>query len=242
VPFDIRLFWNRWARYILVAALAHVLLALLFVDWIRSPRHDTVVLSQPAMVVIQLLPQAVAAPPEPPPPVAATAPPKAAVNSVRAAPSTPAAMPFVAEAERAANAAPARAADVPEMVESESVQSATTSEPVANGIADPSADPVTLWSSAVLAHLAKFKRYPEQARRQSLEDQVHLRILVDRQGQVLLDQIVDSRGFKELDSEARALVKRANPLPAPPLEATDTDLSFVVSFDFLLEKSKGWLW
>ena len=58
---------------------------------------------------------------------------------------------------------------------------------------------------------------PIAARRHDIQGVVHVRFSLDRSGQVEDIQIVLSSGFAILDEEAAAMLKRASPLPLPPL-------------------------
>ncbi len=74
------------------------------------------------------------------------------------------------------------------------------------------------WQSDVLAHLARYKRYPREALRYRLEGVSHIRFVVDHQGKVLTAELFSSSGAKILDREAMVLISRAQPLPTPPVE------------------------
>lgn len=91
-----------------------------------------------------------------------------------------------------------------------------------------------LWESAMLAKLARFKRYPEDSRRRHEQDTVSLRISVDRSGKVLRVAIVHSRGFTLLDQEALQMAREADPLPPLPAELAGDHLNIVVPVEFFL--------
>ncbi|CNE94249.1 ferric siderophore transport system%2C periplasmic binding protein TonB [Yersinia bercovieri] len=74
------------------------------------------------------------------------------------------------------------------------------------------------WQSDVLAHLARYKRYPREALRYRLEGISQIRFVVDHQGKVLTAELFSSSGAKILDREAMVLISRAQPLPIPPVE------------------------
>ena len=74
------------------------------------------------------------------------------------------------------------------------------------------------WSSRVLAHLGRYKRYPPQAVRQRQEGIAQIRVTLDRQGRVLSVTLFTSSGVASLDTESVALPQRAQLLPAPPAE------------------------
>src|SRR5262249_10518310 len=88
------------------------------------------------------------------------------------------------------------------------------------------------WQQAVVAHLARFQRYPAQAK--GTTGVVNLRFSIDRHGHVLNSQIIKSSGSAVLDAEALSLLTRAAPLPPPPAAVPDSDLTFVIPIRFAL--------
>lgn len=72
------------------------------------------------------------------------------------------------------------------------------------------------WQSLVLNHLGKYKRYPGDARQRHKAGAAWVKFTVNRQGQVLSSQLVNSSGTPVLDREALQLLERAQPLPVPP--------------------------
>lgn len=90
----------------------------------------------------------------------------------------------------------------------------------------PSAPAVAKWHKALLARLARYKTYAAQGN--SAEGVVSLAFTVDRKGKIVSSRIEKTSGSTVLDSEALALLGRAAPLPAPPPEATDADLTLVL--------------
>ena len=90
-----------------------------------------------------------------------------------------------------------------------------------------------------LAELARWlerhKRYPRQARSRGIEGTTSVRFTLDRHGQLLAHQMVESSGFGVLDRAAESLLARASPFPEPPLEITDTfPLTLVVPIAYRL--------
>ncbi|MGQ0701045.1 MAG: energy transducer TonB [Panacagrimonas sp.] len=98
------------------------------------------------------------------------------------------------------------------------------------------------WESQVLAHLERHKRYPALALRRGQEDRVSVKIRLDRAGKVLSHSIAGSRGYAMLDQEVLALIERANPFPAPPVEIRDGDLEFMVPVEFFIDRQTVRIW
>ena len=89
---------------------------------------------------------------------------------------------------------------------------------------------IASWQQAVVARLARFQRYPAQAK--GATGSVKLSFSIDRQGHVLNSQIIKSSGSAVLDAEALSLLTRAAPLPAPPAAVPDSDFTFVLPIRF----------
>jgi protein TonB len=81
------------------------------------------------------------------------------------------------------------------------------------------------WRSQLVARLERYKRYPSEARGDSGTTQVAFR--VDRSGGVHNIRIARSSGSSLLDRETLSLLDRAQPMPPPPPEASEADLSVV---------------
>jgi len=86
------------------------------------------------------------------------------------------------------------------------------------------------WHKALVAHLVRYKRYLGQGN--TAEGVVSLAFTIDRKGNVVSSRIEKTSGSNVLDAEALALLNRALPLPAPPPEVSDADLTFVLPIRF----------
>lgn len=69
------------------------------------------------------------------------------------------------------------------------------------------------WRGAIVAHLNRFKRFPAGA---SNNGTVVVAFSIDASGRVTSARLARSSGNSTLDSDAVAMVWRANPVPAPP--------------------------
>lgn len=91
------------------------------------------------------------------------------------------------------------------------------------------------WQGLVLVQLERFKRYPSDAQFHRQQGVVWLRFTMSRDGKVLSAAIDKGSGYDTLDAEALALVKRAQPLPKPPLEVAGDRLELVAPVEFFLK-------
>jgi protein TonB len=121
---------------------------------------------------------------------------------------------------------PTEAAPAPTAPPSAALPAARPASPPPGRIPRPAAAAVLSWQRSLMAQLERHKRYPAQAR----GDQgiASLEFRIDRHGHVLSSRIVRSSGSAILDEETLALIQRAQPLPPPPADIPDDQLSFVV--------------
>ncbi|WP_223303888.1 energy transducer TonB [Dokdonella koreensis] len=92
------------------------------------------------------------------------------------------------------------------------------------------------WQSRLLGHLEGFRRYPMRALRQRHEGVTYLRFSVDRRGAVTAVRLERGSGSAALDAEALEVVRRAQPLPAPPREIEGDPVEVVVPVEFRLRR------
>ncbi|MGE9009289.1 TonB family protein [Leptospira interrogans] len=116
----------------------------------------------------------------------------------------------------------------PEVTPQQQAASATTSAPAAvpdriapvavaptQGVPNPmDSQAAVTWRTKVLALIEKNKRYPEAARPR--QGTALVSFALDRKGMVTNARVIQSSGSSALDQEAVALLRRAEPFPAPP--------------------------
>ncbi|AKU23667.1 energy transducer TonB [Massilia sp. NR 4-1] len=98
------------------------------------------------------------------------------------------------------------------------------------------------WQSRVLSHLARFKRYPLEARQRRRTGEAWVRFQLDRDGKLLASELVTPSGTVLLDREALQVLERAQPLPAPPeamLRQGQVTVTLPVSFQLDAEGRPG---
>src|SRR6266852_7181910 len=91
---------------------------------------------------------------------------------------------------------------------------------------------VTRWQSLLAAHIEHFKRYPAEARSRGEQGIAKVAFKIDHEGHVLSSRIVQSPGSATLDQETLAMLARAQPVPRPPDQISDAQLTFVVPARF----------
>jgi protein TonB len=90
------------------------------------------------------------------------------------------------------------------------------------------------WEGLVLGALNKVRRYPREARFARQQGVPYIRFTMDREGRIQSVQLDRSSGVRSLDQEALALPRRAQPLPAPPLEVKGVTIELVVPVEFFM--------
>jgi protein TonB len=88
------------------------------------------------------------------------------------------------------------------------------------------------WQKALIRHLNRFKRYPESARSRGIQGVVEVEFTIDRGGRLVASRVTQSSGSSTLDAEALATLRRANPLPAPPVQAAEATLDLALPIHF----------
>jgi protein TonB len=98
------------------------------------------------------------------------------------------------------------------------------------GTAASNARAIVTWKNSVVLHLKRNKR--AYAAERNVEGTVTVRFSMDRSGQLLTSQVLHGSGFKLLDDEALQLLKRASPLPRPPVSLAGETLEFNIPIRF----------
>ena len=122
-----------------------------------------------------------------------------------------------AQAETEVAPQPQAAAPVTTAPAAVSEQKAPTATAPAQGRPDAKdSGAVVTWRTQLLASIERNKRYPEAARSRHEQGVTQVSFTLDRRGFVVAARLTQSSGAPALDGEALALLKRAQPFPAPP--------------------------
>jgi protein TonB len=111
--------------------------------------------------------------------------------------------------------------------------------PLNGGVSNGSTKAEDLWEARVGAKLQKLKHYPAASMSLHEEDQVVVHFVIDRNGKVLLSEVVRSKGFARLNGEAVDLVRRASPLPKPPPEVQGETIERSVPIEFFVDTTRS---
>jgi periplasmic protein TonB len=131
---------------------------------------------------------------------------------------------------------PARKVDEPPPLESKPddrprpmPQASTASAPAANSVGHGRMAGDANYLGLVAARLARYKRFPPEARSRRQQGAAVVSFNINGDGRVASVRLVRRTGFAALDSEVEAMVHRASPFPAPP-SGIATSFTAPVSF------------
>jgi protein TonB len=102
----------------------------------------------------------------------------------------------------------------------------------AGGVGRGRSDADTNYRGLVAAHLARYKRFPADARGRGDQGVASVSFSLDGGGRVTSVALVRGSGVASLDQEVQAMVHRASPFPAPP---GSRPMSFTVPVSFRLQ-------
>ncbi|MFC5694429.1 energy transducer TonB [Pseudomonas sp. GCM10022186] len=235
---------SQWGVSLVVVLGLHVGLGLWALYW--RPQAALIELP-PAAMVVELEPLPAPAPkPAPPPPPQVEPEPEPLPKLVEAPKPKIAIAPKPKPKPRPPKPKPPE--PKPEKPrETESVKESVAAPTAAPSDAKPAAqqqatssapsDAKPTWQSKLLAHLARYKRYPEDARRRGFEGINRLRFVVDGEGKVISYSLVGKSGSASLDRATLEMIRRAQPLPPPPPELLNNgSLEVVAPFVYSLDR------
>src|SRR5262249_4981082 len=93
-------------------------------------------------------------------------------------------------------------------------------------------DAVRQWQIAVLQKIQPFKHWPPSVPYWVTDAAPIVRVVIDRQGNILQADVVRTSGYDAIDHEAHRIFKRAATLPPPPPELKGNPYSFDMTVTF----------
>ncbi|UTD30238.1 energy transducer TonB [Bradyrhizobium sp. WD16] len=143
----------------------------------------------------------------------------------------------VKPAAQAAPAAESAASEATARPTSETAKPSDRATTPAQGIGAAKQRVRTTWQKELVAHLDRHKRYPSERTEKAAE--ILVSFTLDRRGHILASSIARSSGDPAFDAAALAMLKRSDPVPAPPPLIADETLSFTVPVIFRVNKGRG---
>jgi len=128
------------------------------------------------------------------------------------------------------------AAEATAMPSNETAKEGARSVAPAQGVGQAAQRIRATWQKELVAYLDKHKRYPKEGAQKNVKIVVSFEL--DRLGHVLSTRIVEGSGDAAFDQAALDMVKRSDPVPAPPPLIADEGLTFSLPVIFRT-KGKG---
>lgn len=90
------------------------------------------------------------------------------------------------------------------------------------------------YQALIVSKLERVKRYPRQALRRHLEDQVTLSLTIKSDGTVVKSKLIEESDFSFFNQEVKAMLQRALPFPKFPdaNKISELKLTVPISFQF----------
>jgi biopolymer transport protein ExbD len=98
--------------------------------------------------------------------------------------------------------------------------------------AGDNSDAMSTWKTQIVAAIERNKRFPAEAARRGATGTAQVFFTLDRQGHLISSRILRSSGAAVLDSEALALLQRAEPFPPPPAEYPGDSVNLILPLHF----------
>jgi periplasmic protein TonB len=129
--------------------------------------------------------------------------------------------------------APAPATTAPQAIPQQTA--AVAAAPTQGQLIPENSNAVPTWKTRIVALLERNKRYPESAQAHREQGVAQVFFSLDRKGHVIESRVLRSSGANSLDQEALALLRRAQPFPAPPRELPGEHVDLTVPIRFNLK-------
>jgi periplasmic protein TonB len=220
---------KRWGASFALVLVLHVVGAMLILRWYQNLPVPTP--QPPTLTMIELAPL----PPPPAPPVAALPPPPPPAPQIQPqdAP-VPVAKPIVRPTPRPVVKHIERPQVQPQPTQTVEPVNPIAPTPMPPAQPSVSAQAIPRFTDQIAAQLERYKRYPALAQRRGEQGVALLRFTLTRTGGVSNARIERASGHAALDEEVLALVQRAQPLPAIPLDIAANTLDIEVPVKFAL--------
>jgi len=90
------------------------------------------------------------------------------------------------------------------------------------------------WQRKIAKVVAENQVYPRSAMRREIEGKAKVKVTVKRDGSISNFEILKKTGHEALDREVPKLIERVDPLPEPPSNVEDSQLTFIIPLAWVL--------
>lgn len=91
------------------------------------------------------------------------------------------------------------------------------------------------WQREIAKLVASKQVYPRSALRREEEGEARVKVTVARDGKISNFEILQETGHASLDREVPKLIERLDPLPKPPSDVGDDQLTFILPLAWVLQ-------
>ncbi|WP_150004115.1 energy transducer TonB [Iodidimonas muriae] len=105
---------------------------------------------------------------------------------------------------------------------------------MAAGATGANAADATSWKRSIAKVVAQKQVYPRSALRREIEGSARVKVTIDRDGKIANFEMLEDTGHEVLNREVPKLMERINPLPTPPSDLSDAELTFILPLSWVL--------
>ncbi len=91
------------------------------------------------------------------------------------------------------------------------------------------------WQKKIVKKIVKSHIYPRAAIAREIEGRARVRVTIDRSGKILTFDVTEPTGKSQLDKVIPKMMKKMDPLPAPPDDVPDSNLTFTIPISWRLQ-------
>ena len=102
-------------------------------------------------------------------------------------------------------------------------------------VVSPAHADVKVWQKSIVKKMRKSFIYPRSAIAREIEGRARVKVTIDRTGAITNYEIVEPSGKSQLDKVIPKIMTKLNPLPSPPAELPDANLSFTIPIAWRLQ-------
>lgn len=107
---------------------------------------------------------------------------------------------------------------------------------VAAGVlATPVQADVKGWQKQIIKKIVKSHIYPRAAIAREIEGRAKVSVTIDRTGKILAFEVLEPTGKSQLDKVIPKMMEKMDPLPAPPDDLPDSNLTFTIPISWRLQ-------
>jgi len=102
-------------------------------------------------------------------------------------------------------------------------------------LAAPAHADVKAWQKQIVKKIVKSHIYPRAAIAREIEGRARVSVTIDRTGKILAFEVTEPTGKSQLDKVIPKMMEKMDPLPAPPDDLPDANLTFTIPIAWRLQ-------